>query len=62
MELITVRYMAITITTTITTISTISTTNIIMIMTRKREGGGELSAVGREWQVTRSRSKFLQIN
>ena len=52
MELITVQY----------TVIIILTTKIILILSRKMEGGGELSAVGREWQVTRRRAKFLQIN
>ena len=58
MELITVQYTVIIIITT----TTILTTKIILILSRKMEGGGELSAVGREWQVTRRRAKFLQIN
>ena len=57
MELITVQYTVIIIPTT-----TILATKIILILSRKMEGGGELSAVGREWQVTRRQAKFLQIN
>ena len=61
MELITVQYTVIIII-IITTTTTILSTKIILILSRKMEGGGELSAVGREWQVTRRRAKFLQIN